>query len=736
MPSQLIVTEKPRVAEKVAAALSDGKAKRVMMHGVSVFELSRGGTKIIVSPAVGHVYTLRAKQKGSGYPVFDIEWVPSSEEGEDSAFTKKYLDAIKSACKGADEVVNACDYDIEGSLIGGNIIRFACKGKPAKRMHFSTLTSDDLVSAYESLEPLDEPQINAGEARHILDWYWGINSSRALMQSIRAAGSFRIMSIGRVQGPTLAILAHREKEISAFVSTPYWELFSQLKGVAFKHEQDRFLQEEEAKNALADCKNSKDAVVQKVERQKFKQKAPVPFDLTSLQIEAHSVLGIDPSKTLKIAQSLYESALISYPRTSSQKLPAKLGLAKIISSLAKNQAYEKLAKQLIEKNLVVPNEGAKEDAAHPAIHPTGTMPSGLAPEEHKLYDLVARRFLSCFAPDALREKVKVSAKISSQTFAATGATTLEKGWFEFYEPYLRFDEEPLPLFSDGEQCKVEKLDLLQKQTQPPKRFTAASLIKKLESENLGTKATRAEVIETLKRRGYFDGKSFEVTPLGMAVFEALHKNVSEVISEQLTRKFEEKMDGIQSGEFTKEHVIEDGRLVLSKILEKFKQKELEIGKGLAGALRETRREQSVLGPCRLCKQEGREGGELVVRKSRFGLFVGCAKYPACKAVFPLPKQALIEPLGTMCEKCGTPQVRVVRKGRRPFLMCVDPKCVTKAGWGKKWEEKSEAKETGGAKVEESKAEVSKEGIASIDEVVKKTRAAAKPKASKGKKTKV
>ncbi len=696
MPTQLIITEKPKVAEKMAYALSEkGAPSRKNLHGVSYFELSRGKKDIIVSPAVGHVYSLKPRGKGTGYPVFDIEWVPASEVGEGAEYTKKYLSTITSLCRHADEVVNACDYDIEGSLIGGNIIRFGCKGKDGKRMLFSTLTKEDLVAAYESLSALDTPQINAGEARHMLDWYWGINASRALMQAIRSAGAFRIMSIGRVQGPALSILAHREKEISAFVSTPYWEISAQIKGAEFKHTKDRFLDEKEANTAYADAKSASGAVVRKVAKTKYKQSPPTPFDLTTLQIEAYSVFGIEPSRTLVIAQSLYEAALISYPRTSSQKLPAKLGLKKIISELSKNPAYAKLAGELLAANRIVPREGDKEDAAHPSVHPTGMIATGLRAEEQKLYDLIAKRFLSCFAPEALLERVRVDADVSRQPFFANGSSTVDEGWFAFYRPYVKFEEQVLPGFAEGERCNVERVDLEKKMTQPPKRYTSASLIKKLESENLGTKATRAEIIETLRKRGYVSGKSFEVSALGMAVFETLHKNVSEILSEQLTRQFEEEMDGIQSGAFSEEKVLEEGRGALLKILEHFKKNELALGKELSGALKETRREQSVLGPCRLCSQEGREGGQLVIRKSRFGFFVGCAKYPECKAVFPLPKNALIEPLGTVCEKCGTPQVKVIRKERRPFSMCVDPNCPTKADWGKKWEEKSTSAEKQG-----------------------------------------
>lgn len=677
MVSRLIISEKPQVAQKIAQALSEGRAVKKLFHSVAYFEFLSGKDKVFVSPAVGHIYSLRQKKKVAGYPVFDIEWAPSYESGGEADYTKKYLDAIATLAKGVDEVINACDYDIEGSLIGGNIIRFACNGKKPFRMHFSTLTQEDLKEAYGHLEPLDTPQIDAGEARHMLDWFWGINSSRALMQAIRVGGTFRIMSIGRVQGPALAVLAQREKEISAFVPTDYWEISAKIKEVEFGHEKERFVEEKEAQAVFQDAKSAKDALIEKVEREKFSTPAPFPFDLTTLQVEAHSAFGFEPSRTLALAQKLYEAAVISYPRTSSQKLPAKLGMEKIISALQKNPAYSRFAKILLESKRFTANEGKKEDAAHPAIHPTGQFSESIGVEERKLYDLIARRFLATFAKDALREKSKVSARLSGQGFKAQGIATIDEGWFEFYKPYLKLEDKTLPEFKEKAKEKVQGISIEKKQTQPPKRYTAASLIKKLESENLGTKATRAEIIETLKKRGYMDGKSFAVTPLGMAVFEALDKNVSEITSAELTRSFEEEMDEIQEGKIKKEKVIKEGKEALEKILLKFKQKEADIGKSLAGALHETRRAQSELGACNLCKTDGRENGTLVVKKSKFGQLIGCSNYPDCKVVFSLPKFALVQPEGSACEICGTPKVRLISKGRRPQVICPNPKCSSK-----------------------------------------------------------
>ena len=680
METILIITEKPRVAEKLAAALSEGGLKQKALHGVKYYETVKAGKRILISPAVGHIYSLKQTVPGSDYPVFDVEWVPAYESSDGADYTKKYLDTLKALSKETNEVINACDWDIEGSLIGGNIIRHMIK-KPARRMLFSTLTKEDLVAAYEDLKPLDNPQIEAGEARHILDWFWGINTSRALMAAMRRAGAFRIMSIGRVQGPALAILAQKEIEISKFVPTAYWNIDAFLKGAEFSCDEGNIEDENKAKEIYDKVSKGAPAgaLITKVEEKQFTANPPTPFDLTSLELEAYRAFGFKPSLTLQIAQTLYEDALISYPRTSSQKLSEKLNLKKIISDIGKNPAYSDSASQLMVKGNFKPNEGTKDDPAHPAIHPTGLLARSLNAQQAKLYDLIVRRFLACFAPAAKRARMSVKADIGTVGFSASGTRTVEKNWIEIYGKYADFDEVTLPKFDNGERVKVDKHAMEKKMTKPPKRYTEASLVKKLEDDDLGTKATRSEIIETLFRRGYCSGKSIEVSALGLSVYEALTKHVDDILSEQLTRQFEKEMEEIQEGKTTKDKVVAEGKEMLIKILNKFRTAEEAIGKELLGALRQTQRDESILGPCPLCAKEGRTG-QLQIRRSQYGQFVGCGAYPNCRNIYPLPKDGLIKPMGKTCPECGTPIIKVIRKGKKPFEMCVDPKCKTKASW--------------------------------------------------------
>src|SRR3989344_4823334 len=288
---ELIITEKPSSAQKVAEALADTKPTKKKNKQSSYYELTHNKKEIIVTSAVGHLYGLTEdKKKGWSYPVFDIKWTSSDLMSKELKYVKDYIDTIGELAKKADEFTIACDYDVEGEVIGLNVVRFACKQKDAHRMKFSTLTKPDLVDAYEhKMKHLDWGQARAGETRHKLDWFYGINFSRALTKSVKAAGSFKVMSAGRVQGPALKILVDREKEIASFVPESYWEI--KLDGKYKKHaieawhEKDKIFDKEDVTKILQHVKHEKEAVITKITKSTREQAPPNPFDLTSLQSE-------------------------------------------------------------------------------------------------------------------------------------------------------------------------------------------------------------------------------------------------------------------------------------------------------------------------------------------------------------------------------------------------------------------------------------------------------------------
>jgi DNA topoisomerase-1 len=690
----LIISEKPTAAKRIAEALSTGELKKLGKKDASYYKITRKGKDIVVVPAVGHLFVLDEKEKGAKwkYPVFSVDWKPTFQKKE-NLWSKKYYQNITSLAKKATEFISACDYDVEGSVIAYNIMRFICGVKDGKRMKFSTLTPPDLVEAYENASPhLDFPHIEAGLTRHYMDWYFGINLSRALTLSVEHVGGFWTLSTGRVQGPTLSILEKRQKEIMQFKPVPFWQL--ELHGVldgkeitAF-HEKDKFWKKEEVERAKENCKG-KDGVVDRVEKKEHKQYPPFPFDLTTLQREAYNHFGYSPKQTMDMAQGLYEHALISYPRTSSQKLPAKIGYKNILKKLSGQKRYEGLCEKLLGRKFLKPNEGKKEDPAHPAIFPTGNKPKKINRYQMKVYDLIVKRFLAIFADPALREQVRVEIKVGDETFLAHGIRTLESNWIEFYKPYAIFKEEILPEVSRGDKVNVDDILMLDKETEPPNRYSQASILKEMESLNLGTKATRAHILQTLYDRGYIRERSIHVTELGEAVVNALGKYCPEIVSADLTKKFESDMELVENGKKKRDDILENVEEELVKILSNFKEHEKHIGEEILKAIKDYEREIHTVGKCDKC------GGELrIIHSHRTGKrFVGCSSYPKCTNSFPLPQHGFLEVIPRPCPKCGLHIIQVRSKGKRPWRFCIkcgfENKIKKKSGDKKKEELKKE-----------------------------------------------
>lgn len=675
---ELIITEKPNASKMVADALADGKAVKKAMNSAPYYELKHNGKPIVVACAVGHLYGLAEKEKKKGfkYPTFDIQWVPTSEMSKGAEYSKKYLSAIKKLAKDADSFTIATDYDVEGEVIGLNIVRFACKQKDARRMKFSTLTKPDLEKAYEHAGAhLDWAQAEAGEARHKLDWFYGINLSRALTSAITKAGMFKILSAGRVQGPALKIVVDREKEIKAFKPTPFWqiELNGKAKAEAITawHKEDKFWEKKKADAVMDKVKAEKKGTVSSVERKQFTQSPPVPFDLTAMQIEAHRCHGISPKETLEIAQDLYTSGYISYPRTSSQMLPPEIGYSKVINALSRQKSYKELCQQL-SKGKLLPNNGKKTDPAHPAIYPTGISPK-IEGRKMRIYDLIVRRFLATFGTPAVRETMTVEISVKEEPFIAKGTRTVEKGWHVYYEPYVRLEEAELPPVLKNDTIDIKKITMHDCQTQPPKRYTDASIIKELEKRNLGTKATRAQIVDTLFQRQYVQGKQIEATELGIQIIDVLGNYAPKIVDEELTRHFEEEMDQIREKQKKGEEVLEEAKEVLKAILEEFRQKEAEVGEGLKKTFTETRTAMTTVGKCPSCKE-----GMLIIRKGKFGRFIACDKYPDCKTTFKLPASGLAKVTGNKCPVCGYPMIMMIRKAKKPQEVCINTNCPSKA----------------------------------------------------------
>ncbi len=667
---ELIITEKPQAALKISDALGVS-TKREIIRGVPYYEVDRQGKKIIVACAVGHLFTLKQNISGSQVPVFDISWVPNyiAKKGD---FTKRYYDTILHLARNAGSITVATDFDVEGEVIGKNVVNLICNQPDASRMKFSTLTNSELNKAYEEKSPhINWGQAVAGESRHYLDWFYGINLSRALMNAIKAAGRFKIMSIGRVQGPALKLIVEKEKEIKNFKKEPYWELFIILSKpkLELKCTKEFFDRKELEKFADLTGKEIE------LETKKAEERVPPypPFDLTSLQTEAYKLYGITPSNTLKAAQSLYLAGLISYPRTSSQKLPPSIDYKSILETL---KIRYKVAKLITRDR---PIEGKKTDPAHPSIYPTGN-DQVLSGNEEKIYNLIVKRFLALFCDDAIIDRKRILGKIKEYTFSASGYHIRQKSWMEFYP--VKTNEKELPDVDGKKEIKETRID--EKETQPPKRYSPASIISELEKRNLGTKATRAAIIETLYDRGYIKGKSIEATPIGMSLIDTLENYSPIIINEKLTKELQDEMDEIVEkgdeslGELKKKEddILGKAKRQISDIAEEFEKDGPSIGKDLVNAQenqREAEREENLLNTCPRC---GKNKLRITYSPKNRKFFISCSGYPECKNTYSLPPNGTISKTGKNCEKCGFPLLISLRKGKKPWIFCFNSECET------------------------------------------------------------
>ncbi len=682
----LIITEKPDAAKRIAQALDrQGKPKKLKENGVPYFVAQRD-RELVVVPALGHLYTIvHERGKRNYYPVFNFRWAPRHLAERGAKGIRNWVETFSKLSHDADEFVAACDYDIEGCLIGYCILKYACGDKEtsAKRMKFSTLMKSELEKAYEEpLPSLDFSLIEAGRTRHEVDWLYGINLSRALTLAARRwSGRYSTLSTGRVQGPALQFLATREKAIRSFVPTPYWQINAEAEilnsVIEAEYERKRIETRAEADAVVRACAG-KTGEVMKVYVRKVHQKPPIPFDVGTLQREAYSLFGYTPRRTLGIAQHLYLDALISYPRTSSQKLPPIIDYKKILNSLKRKPAYKKLASKLLEKKALKPREGAKEDPAHPAVYPTGNLPEKpLGIPEKRVWDLIVRRFMAVFGEEALKESLKVRLEVNSNAFFLRGRRILKEGWMEFYKPYVRAEEVLLPPIKEGDKVRLRRVIREDKFTCPQSRYNPSSLLKKMEELGIGTKATRADIIQTLYNRGYVRDERIVVSELGFDVIEILGRYAPAVTSAKLTQELEGKMEQIQNNKMKRETVLAEVVERLKPQLEQFKENEEPIGEALTKATKRARIQERIVGKCPTCGT-----GKLMIiysRKTR-KRFIGCSNYfkGLCNTSFPLPQRGTVKPAGSNCKTCGWPQVLVWLRGRRPWNLCFNPDCSLKS----------------------------------------------------------
>jgi DNA topoisomerase-1 len=756
-PYALVVCEKPSVAVRIAQALGTSSFEKITgprsdlghaqktksgLQPTAFSAKSHNGQSYVICSALGHLYGLvDVNGKRSVYPVFDFKWAPVISKSNikmrrTATTSKQIINSISLLSQNATSFIHACDYDQEGEVIGYNILEFACNNKYDRslRAKFSTLTDEEIRNSFDNLLPPSKRLAEAGRSRHLIDAIYGINLSRALTQAYKNSNEgkkYYNLTIGRVQGPTLAFVVDREIIIKNHVPLPYWTVHAEFEkdGHIIKAHYFRVKIEtlSEANSIVHACSGQIGRVTE-VKNKKSTIYPPHPFNLGDLQKEAYRLFKFSPSYTLSIAEKLYIAALISYPRTSSQKLPPSLNYRKIILDISKfvsfvpddavngsgsskgvpfNGPYVGLALDLLsEIEDLSPNEGKMTDPAHPAIYPTGVKPGkSLGANESKLFDLIIRRFLATFGQPAIKQQTIVTIfVIEEHYFEADIEIMIVEGWTSIYRSYVGIGIEHgarsyLQDLHVGDTMKINSIGIIDRFTQPPSRFNQSSLLEEMESKRIGTKATRSEIISTLFKRNYVriahaskmtpysrhhDGSGgaggIEATDLGLEVVESMRRYIPNIVSIDLSRSMEELLEGISSGKDSSGLVIEYAKAKLKEAIIPLQENEIEIGNRITGAINITKSKEQLItiGTCPIC---GNGSLKIIKSAKTKKRFVGCSNYVAglCTATAPLPQSGLIRPTRQTCSSCRWPMLENAypQGAKYRWKFCINMDCPSK-----------------------------------------------------------
>lgn len=654
----LIITEKNIAAERIARILADKAYVETRKDG-GVSTYSFGDTTVV--GLRGHVveidfepgYTNWRSEQHTPRSLIDARTIKTPTD-------KKIVNLVQKLAKRADRVTIATDFDTEGELIGKetyDLVRAARPDVPVARARFSAITPQEIRSAFGSTAELDFALAAAGEARQVIDLIWGASLTRFLSLAARRGGK-NILSVGRVQSPTLAMIVDREREIEAFEPEAYWVLSvdSERSGCAFsaRHTTSRFT-DCAAAEAARDRTQPPLVVTDSREGSKL-DRAPTPFDTTQF-IVAAGRLGFSAASAMRIAEDLYMHGYISYPRTDNTIYPPSLELDGILGILARTEFGDDVG--WVRRNRrASPTRGKKSSTDHPPIHPAGAATRAeLGEERWRLYELVVRRFLATLLPDARWTTRKVLFEAGGEPYTTTGSTLAEAGWRTVY-PYSAATENELPPFEVGEKLPVTAVRLEEKETQPPPRYTQSRLIQDMEELGLGTKSTRHEVIGKLVGRKYIEGNPLRPTLVGRAVIESLEDHASAITRPEMTTAIDAHMQEIKARQRSRDEVVDESRAMLHRAFDQLEAHGDEIGRDIMGRTVE----ELILGPCPVC------GRDLRLHHVRSSQFIGCNGYPECRFNIGLPATTWGFAIRTddVCAEHGLAHVRLLAKGARPW----------------------------------------------------------------------
>jgi len=671
---RLIVTEKFNASVRIATILSGGKSRRSYVEGTPVFEFTQGEDRVQVVGLRGHIINLDYPDALNDWARVDLKELVWAEP-QKVVTAGKIGAALKTLAAQADEVVIATDFDREGELIGVEALGLIREARPeirVRRARFSALTKWDIEDAFSNLVDVDFPLAASAESRQSVDLAWGAVLTRFISIASKQLGR-DFLSVGRVQSPTLALIVDREREIENFVPQDFWTVHAKFrKDVAgapiefeTNHEHGPFWARREAETAMAEAEAAERGLVREYIQNDREERPPPPFNTTMFVAEANRI-GFGAAQAMRIAEDLYQSGFISYPRTDNTVYPSTVNLRSVLEKLSESP-FAAEARELAGQERIVPSRGRTEATDHPPIYPVqGVGRDKVKRQDHwRIYELVVRRFLATVAPNAVAEAAEAKIELGGQVFLAEGYRVKELGWRKYY-PYWVVREAILPpLLVDESLERVGPAVLREDRTKPPGRYSEGSLIQEMERLGLGTKSTRHEIIKKLYDRKFIEGKYPRPTTSGRAVIEALEDHAERITQPEMTAHLEADMEGIATGVRAREDVVRESQQMLSEVLETLEANREAIGQEIEAALRE----QNYIGKCNVCK----EGNLTVIRSRRGSRFLGCDRYPACRNTHPLPQIGIIQSAEENCPECGAPMIKHTDRGRTTSY-CVASDC--------------------------------------------------------------
>ncbi len=659
MALNLIIAEKMDAGRRISYILSDKTSKQKRSKNINYIEFDSNNDRNIMISLSGHILE-------TDFPEEFRDWIKSDlNKLIDSNIiynvkNKRAETALKSF-NGIDKIIIATDYDREGELIGVESLRFINQNNTLiKRAKFSALTSSEIKDAFNNLIDVNYGLADSAQAREEIDLLWG-----AVLTRFFSVASNRLwkdfISVGRVQTPTLALIVQREEEITNFIPKKYYVISilfnkkSDFTGTYEKTIDDKKLADEiynKIKNQNGTVKSYKKEI-----KDVYK---PIPFSTTDFLREA-SRIGVTPSNAMKIAEKLYMSGLISYPRTDNTVYQRSIPL-KNIAGKFKNTEFDKEANMVLNQEKIIPSRGKIETTDHPPIYPVSVPKNALTGSYKNIYELIVRRFLATLYKNAKIEKSEAIIDVNGYNFIAKGEKIIDNGWYDIYK-YRKLKEAKLPELQENEMVRAKEWNMDEKLTEPPRRYDVASLLKLMESLNLGTKSTRHDIIQKLNDRNFATGNPLKPTQLGIGFIKAVNSINSSIAKPDMTAELENEMNSIAENKKKLDDVVNDSRKMLHEALNGFQNNKVDI----KNTINDYANRGEIMGKCPV------DNGDISLIKYRNFSKVKCSNED-CKINFNLNISGLIQLTDKRCDVCSLPLIKIIRRGQSPELRCIDPNC--------------------------------------------------------------